>query len=608
MQKFKNIAQVCLVYVAALVLVGSLPITAFAQTPISIPPTVTEETPPTAPVPPERTYTYNETAKRWESDKYKYDTAIGKYYEVPPAPAPVPAPSQVAAPASPTISQPESAVQVNNTTDVSLDNKLTSNATTGDATVSKNTRAGDATTGDAAAIATFMNSINSSVGTSNGADFASFVTDVVGDVHGDIMLYPMLLKAMLEAANKPKVTDTKLTNETNSKIKNDIELNATSGDATVSGNTHAGSATTGTANTVVNVMNFINSMIAANGSFVGTINIHGNLDGDILVAPDFLPQLLASNAKSSLAPTNTIDVSNKDTQSIVNNVTLVAETGDANVTKNTNAGNATTGDASTNLVLLNLSGHQVVASNSLLVFVNVLGKWVGIIVDAPTGSTAAALGNGVKSHTHTSPSLTVDNTTNSHITNNIDLTSKSGNATVDSNTNAGNATTGNATASANIANISGSQLGLSDWFGVLFINVFGNWHGSFGVDTAHGTVPISGGVGARPGIAKQLNGQSGAIAFIPKPISIPQMLRPAAMQGSMTTPFVEAVHQEKDEQTGALSASSNTTPPVSKAATAVLPAQSAMNYMPYVTSAFLLGLGVVAGRNMLSLIRSRFAA
>jgi hypothetical protein len=35
-------------------------------------------------------------------------------------------------------------------------------------------------------------------------------------------------------------------------------------------------------------------------------------------------------------------------------------------------------------------------------------------------------------------------------------------------------------------NLSGSQLSLADWFGVLFINVLGTWHGSFGIDTPAG--------------------------------------------------------------------------------------------------------------------------
>ena len=84
----------------------------------------------------------------------------------------------------------------------------------------------------------------------------------------------------------------------------------------------------------------------------------------------------------------------------------------------------------------------------------------------------------------------------SNFTNNIDLSAQSGNALVDGNESSGNATSGNATASANIANISTSTFNLSGWFGVVYINVFGQWLGSFGVNTDAGTVTPIGGMAA----------------------------------------------------------------------------------------------------------------
>jgi hypothetical protein len=320
----------------------------------------------------------------------------------------------------------------------------------------------------------------------NNTQAATFVSNVMGDVNGDIMLQPMLLKAMLEAnaANTSTATST-----TNTGLTNNVSLSANSGNATVSGNTSAGSATTGSANTVANVVNVINSMVAANQSFIGTINIYGNLNGDILIAPDFIPQLLAANGGSSPTAVSTANVTSNTDQTVVNNIALAAKTGTALVTGNTSAGNATTGNATTNTVIFNLTNHAIVASDSLLVFVNVLGHWVGVIVDAPTGATSAAIGDGVTSNT-VSPSLTVNASNNTLLTNNINLSSQSGDATVTHNTSAGNAATGNATASANVANITGSQIGLSGWFGVLFINVFGSWLGSFGINTSAGD-PIS---------------------------------------------------------------------------------------------------------------------
>lgn len=122
-------------------------------------------------------------------------------------------------------------------------------------------------------------------------------------------------------------------------------------------------------------------------------------------------------------------------------------------------------------------------------FVNVLGKWVGVIVDAPEGATAAMLSNGVTSSAY-APDLTVNSQSQYGITNTIAVNAASGDAVVAQNTQAGNAVSGSAKAMANIANVTGNQFAASEWFGVLFINVFQNWFGSFGVNTPYGNIPM----------------------------------------------------------------------------------------------------------------------
>ncbi len=65
------------------------------------------------------------------------------------------------------------------------------------------------------------------------------------------------------------------------------------------------------------------------------------------------------------------------------------------VSNNTSAGSATSGNTSTAVTLFNLTGNEIIGNNALLVFVNVPGKWVGVIMNAPSGATAAALGNDI---------------------------------------------------------------------------------------------------------------------------------------------------------------------------------------------------------------------
>ncbi len=479
MQSFTKNLRRAVAYFTALVLVAGYPLSVMAETQEpTTPPVQTVETVEQAPVvtteEQQPAYTYNPETNTWDSDRWVFNPETNAY-ERPPAPAPVIEPTVI----EPVQDANTSEVEKNVETNVTIDNNLKSDAVSGDSTVNYNTLAGNAATGDAAAMATLVNVVNSSVTTGDNQKVAQFTQDIMGDVKGDIILYPMLLKAMLEA--EAGQAGSTINVENNLQLNNNIDLNATSGDAAVTNNTTAGDATTGNAAAVANVVNILNSMIATQQSFIGTINIYGSLEGDILIAPDFIPQMIASNGDG----TSSTQVSNETTTDIVNNISAMAESGAAAVLNNTTGGNATTGSADTGIVIFNLTGHEIIAKNSLLVFVNVLGEWVGVIVDAPEGATAALIGNEVTKSEY-APDLTVNSESNHGITNTIAVNAQTGDAVVSGNTTAGNATTGSAKAMANIANVSGSQFGITDWFGVLFINVFQDWHGSFGINTFYG--------------------------------------------------------------------------------------------------------------------------
>lgn len=479
LRKLMRTMRIMTLYILVAVMLSGTPAAVYAAEPTS-----------GAKTDPPKTYTYDPITKRWNSNTWIYNKETDSYIPAPvtsPASAPVPVATATNSPTdsggaaiTDKTTQASSDTTVNN--DIKVDNNLLSDAKSGDSSVASNTNAGDAKTGDASATTTIVNSVHSTVG-GDTSGIAQFTVDLNGDVVGDITIGPDIKNAVVN--NRTDLSaNTDVDN--NIGLTNNVTLGAASGNASVVKNTQAGSAATGNANSVANILNLINTIIAANKSFVGTINIYGNLNGDILISPEFIPQLIASNATI----TDTLNLSDttviNDDNSIVNNVKLDAATGNATVSGNTTAGTAKTGTASTNLTVLNLTGHEVDASNSLLVFVNVLGKWVGMIVDAPN-ATAAALGSGViNNKTNLSTTANLNNDTS--ITNNIDLSALTGNASVTNNTLAGSATSGDATASANIANISTSVFHLSDWFGVLFINVYGQWIGSFGIDTKAGTV------------------------------------------------------------------------------------------------------------------------
>lgn len=424
-------------------------------------------------------HVYNPETGCWETKDLMCDPDSGRY---------VTRPKPQPATASSVIKDSDSSLGVGIGSNTGVANDIYSTASTGNALVSGNTVAGGALTGDAAVIANLVNMLNSSMGLTGDSQIATYSSDIHGDVFGDLYIDPSALAATqpasgIDGSNAYLDVNVDLDN----KIENNLTLDARSGDATVSGNTQAGSATSGSADAVANIVNMLNSAISTGSSFMGVLNIYGSLNGDILLPAGLLEYLLASNGASG-ADNNTTDVTLNDSQSIVNNVNASAQSGAATVSGNTQAGNASTGSGETNVTILNLTGRNVIASNSLLVFVNVLGQWVGVIMDAPVGSTSAALGTGVtKDEAYQTAEYDVD--TNSEIVNNVDVNARSGDATVANNTVAGDATSGDATASVNIANLVNSSFSLADWFGVLFINVFGTWNGSFGIDTAAGELP-----------------------------------------------------------------------------------------------------------------------
>lgn len=468
-------------------------------------------------------HTYNESSGLWEVREWVYVASEGVYrYRVTSTYAPTPPPTTKTEPeptpiASPPIDSntsdrlltnqdtmpnilvsstnnvPENDISLfpstQNNVDLSVSASLTTNldstATSGDASVLQNTTAGNATSGDAYAMANIINMVQSAW-SSEGIQPNIFSTDIQGNYYGDIVLSPTQITAQSNPCN---CGDLEIHSTTNGTIANNVNLLAQTGNASVVSNTNAGDATSGNATAVANIINMINSSIVSGQSFLGIINVHGDLEGDVLMPEDILKELVASNVPRTQLSLDADSIVNlEDNQTITNNITTTATSGDATVSNNTHGGNATSGNTQTNVTIFNLTGRQVIGSNALLVFVNVSGEWVGFITNAPNGSTAALLGDDITTVSSCPNCMNGESNAenNAEITNTVSVTAQTGNAIVSNNTRGGNATSGDAEATANIGNITNSTFSLSSWFGILFINVFGNWYGSFGTDTAYG--------------------------------------------------------------------------------------------------------------------------
>lgn len=562
------------------------------------------------------TYSYNPTTGMWDTTEWVYDAPSGKYVpNVKETPA-VPAGAQVVAPTSAakaagtaangidTTGPGSSNLLNNNTTNngtfdlfynAAISNNITQNAVSGNAILTGNTTAGNATTGSADNVANVINMLQSTWSPLTSGNLVTFSANIDGDVHGDLMVDT---GAMNTGPGSTNVVDNNTTNnltvnaQGSGTINNNINVNSQSGDATVSGNTTGGNATTGNATALVNLINAINTSIASGQSFMGTININGNLDGDILLPPDVLNALIAasgpdSNNQINNTTNNSLTANLTNNQAINNNVNANATTGAATVSGNTTGGDATSGNAQTKVNILNLTGREVVGKDALLVFVNVLGQWTGLIMNAPTGTTSALVGGGVDSNNlinnNANNNVDLTATTTNTINNNVNVNAQSGDADVSHNTTGGNAKTGDATASVNIANLNGSNLSFSDWFGVLFINVFGSWNGSFGVNTSAGDPPaqtVTESAGGTTAVAVPE-----VLKFVAKANTGTQKVAYAAVSSPVSTES----HETQQTSAPAVLGSDNNTPAPQAAPSSAPATQANLLWVPFVGS----GLGLL---------------
>ena len=350
-------------------------------------------------------------------------------------------------------------------------NAVTAQSQSGDAAVLNNAVAGDATSGNALASATTI----ITAGTST-TGLATFDITHPGDMNGTIVIDPN--EATNIAAPGTSSAHSVASAGQSAEIGTSVDLTATSGNATVSNNTGvAGNATSGNADAAANVVDVVSSTIDAPKSFVGTITICGDLTGDILMPAHFLDGVVSTSSAGD--STASSDTSSSAKSSIANDVSVAAHSGNATVSNNTGvAGNATSGNAATKTLLYVLANQQLSGGDLLLVLVNVFGAWNGSLMNASAGTSIALLGTSDAA----SEACSTANATSIEATNHISVAAHSGNATVSNNTGvAGNATSGNADAAANVVDLLNARITAKQWFGILFINIFGNWTGNFGV-------------------------------------------------------------------------------------------------------------------------------
>lgn len=357
---------------------------------------------------------------------------------------------------------------------ITINNTDHSTARSGTATVRDSGSGGTATSGNSVTDLNIINQADSTTGI-NTTGSNSTTTQDNGNVNGNIVINPTLPSVPAGSTTSPS-TVTSITNSTSATINNNATLNSYSGNATVTNNGNGGAATSGSTDAVANVINVINSTISNQQTYVGTVNVMGNLNGNILLPEQFINSLLSTSNLDSNS-SNSANVTENNNFIINNNLNQNAASGGANVTNNGNGGLAQSGSANTNQDIINLDNIQVTSGNLLLVIVNVTGSWTGTVLGStPTSNVFLLQSNGAVDNLLTP--ISVSSTNLFTINNDLTLSADSGDAAVSNNGNGGSAISGNASTSINIVNIEGSEFNLSGFFGILVINILGNWNGS----------------------------------------------------------------------------------------------------------------------------------
>jgi hypothetical protein len=417
-----------------------------------------------------------------------------------------------------------SETMLTNNNSANLDTGIIALADSGGNSASKNTGNGEVMTGDANIGLTVVNVANTDIA---GVQTSQF--DVYDDHNGDIVISPAgqnsisgnssgNSKTGVGSNNQALVdSNTSLTivNNNDAKVASDLVLDAGTGHNTASKNTGDGSVTTGDVNVVANVINLVNTTADV---IVATINIFGNLVGDIILSPlagcgncDGGTDNSAGNSQTGTDSVNTASVGvtrvakvqQNNEANINNSMVINANTGGNSADKNTGDSSISTGEINVHAQEMTVANQNVIGNGDdtwWVVIVNEAGKWVGKVLGADINGNVVvvdtipldqSVGDGGLSADNNKTGVDSVNTASmeqnnnteivqnnmAEVSNNIVINADTGHNQADKNTGNGMIKTGDVNVYSNVINYVNNNL-LGGKVVVAFINVFGSWVGN----------------------------------------------------------------------------------------------------------------------------------
>lgn len=312
---------------------------------------------------------------------------------------------------------------------------------------------------------------------------------------------------IVNESNEPKSSNQTLNLENSAEVSNEIKESSNTGENEASYNTGNGTVETGNANSVLSLINLINSNFVAlpGGDIVYLFkNIYTSLFGDYIIDPFTGETYSLSGARINVMNSNTgadsqnqasyeqnnqdqIEANNKTNTE--NNINLSANTGGNQASYNTRNGSVKTGDANVALNLFNmLNSNFIVSEKGLIGVINILGDFWGDLLlpqwlvnafnnQVSVNNTNTGADSQNTANIEVENDTEIQNKNTAAISNNISGNSSTGNNQASYNTGGGTVTSGDTNALLNLKNIANTNI-IGDVVVYLLVNVLGEWNGS----------------------------------------------------------------------------------------------------------------------------------
>ncbi len=376
----------------------------------------------------------------------------------------------------------ESNIAITNDNTADLLNDVAATAETG-LNSTNNNRESNIATGDANVFTAVMNMVNTSV---VGSNFTTLTRDIFDAFVGDIDLVDAILSLFsggLGAGNMD------IHNTSTGSITNNVNVTASTGSNSANDNRGEQrtptSIATGDINVATNVVNLLNTNIVGANWLFSSINVFGQLYGDVILPGEGVLESLFGT------PTTQLTVENDNTAGVVNTVAVNADTGN-NSAENNRTTLISTGDISAQTRSISTLNTNIVNANFFNFTPNILGSWTGQEINPWSGSLP-----NTDVNTEDESSLGVDVSNTARIANNITINASTGlNST--NNNRYSSINTGDIRAATNLVNVANTNIVGSNWF-LGNLNLFGTWQGNITYAFPDLTLGLQAPTNANPG-------------------------------------------------------------------------------------------------------------